>query len=53
MFELSEIVDLSNKVNLYSLYEIAKISAQIGNEILKINYNKIQKIASKGRKVIL
>ena len=32
------------------MYEIAKISAQIGNEILKINYNKIQKISSKGRK---
>ena len=32
------------------MYEIAKNSAQIGNEILKINYNKIQKISSKGRK---
>ena len=50
MFELSEIEDLSNQVNLSSLYEKAKKSAQIGNEILKVNYNKIQKISSKGRK---
>jgi len=45
MFELSEIDELSNQVNLLSLYEIAKSSAQIGNEILKINYNKIQQIS--------
>jgi len=50
MFELSEIEELANQVNLSILYEIAKNSAQIGNEILKINYNKIQKISSKGRK---
>ena len=50
MFELSEIEELANQVNLSSLYEIAKKSAQIGNEILKVNYNKIQKISSKGRK---
>ena len=50
MFELSEIEEITNKVNLSSLFEIAKKSAQIGNEILKINYNKIQKISSKGRK---
>jgi len=50
MFQLSEIEELANQVNLSSLYEIAKNSAQIGNEILKINYNKIQKILSKGRK---
>ena len=50
MFELSEIEELKNKVNFSSLYEIAKKSAQIGNEILKVNYNKIQKISSKGRK---
>ena len=50
MFESSEIVDLANRVNLSNLYEIAKNSAQIGNEILKVNYNKIQKISSKGRK---
>ena len=50
MFELNEIEQLSIQVNLSSLYEIAKNSAQIGNEILKVNYNKIQKISSKGRK---
>ena len=50
MFELNEIEELANQVNLSILYEIAKKSAQIGNEILKINYNKIQKISSKGRK---
>ena len=50
MFELSEIEKLSNHLDLSILYEIAKNSAQIGNEILKINYNKIQKISSKGRK---
>ena len=44
MFGLSEIDELANQVNLSNLYEIAKKSAQIGNEILKINYNKIQKI---------
>ena len=42
MFELSEIQELANQVNLSILYEIAKNSAQIGNEILKVNYNKIQ-----------
>jgi len=52
MFEFSEIEEIENLVNLSSLYEIAKKSAQIGNEILKINYNKIQKISSKGRRVI-
>ena len=50
MFEFSEIQELTNQVNLSSLYEIAKNTAQIGNEILKINYNNIQKISSKGRK---
>jgi len=50
MFELFEIEELANQVNFSSLYEIAKKSAQIGNEILKVNYNKIQKISSKGRK---
>ena len=50
MFELSEIEDLSNQVNLSSFFEKSKNAAQIGNEILKINYNKIQKISSKGRK---
>ena len=42
MFELSQIEELANQVNLSILYEIAKKSAQIGNEILKLNYNKIQ-----------
>jgi len=37
MFELSEIEELANQVNLSFLYEIAKNSAQIGNEILKVN----------------
>ena len=50
MFELSEVEELLDQVNLSSLFDIAKNSAQIGNEILKINYNKIQKISSKGRK---
>ena len=50
MFEFIEIEELANQVNLSSLYEKAKKSAQIGNEILKVNYNKIQKISSKGRK---
>ena len=50
MFDLSEIEELSKLVNLTSLYEIAKNAAQIGNEILNVNYNKIQKISSKGRK---
>ena len=53
MFELSEIEELANQVNLSILYEIAKNSAQIGNEILKVNYNKIQKISSKGRNCLL
>ena len=50
MFELSEIDQLANQVNFSSLYETTKKAAQIGNEILKVNYNKIQKISSKGRK---
>ena len=50
MFELSEIEQITNHLNLSHLYEIAMHSAQIGNEILKDNYNKIQKISSKGRK---
>ena len=44
MFELIEIDELANQINLSNLYQIAKKSAQIGNEILKINYNKVQKI---------
>ena len=38
------------KIDLFKLLEIAKKSALIGNEILIKNYNKIQKISSKGRK---
>ena len=53
MFEFCEIEELANQVNLSNLYEIAKNSAQIGNEILKVNYNKIQKISSKGRNCLL
>jgi len=42
MFELSEIEELVNEINLPRLYEIAKNSTQIGNEILKINYKIIR-----------
>ena len=35
MLEFSEIEELSNHINLSSLYEIAKNSAKVGNEILK------------------
>jgi len=52
MFELSEIEEIANVVNLSSLYEIAKKSAQIGNEILKINYNKFRKYPLRVEKVI-
>ena len=44
MFELSQIEEIANQVNLSILYDTAKNSALIGNEILKVNYNKIQKI---------
>ena len=50
MIELKDIDELSNNSKLLELYEISKNSAQIGNEILKNNYNKIQTISSKGRK---
>ena len=50
MFEITEIEEIASQVNLSSLYDIAKKAAQIGNENLKVNYNKIQKISSKGRK---
>ena len=53
MFELYEIEELSNQVNLSILYEIAKNSAQIGNEILKVNYNKIQKKSSLDQRITL
>ena len=45
-----EIERIKKNINLDNLYEIAKKSAQIGNDILKTNYNKIQTISSKGRK---
>ena len=37
-------------IDLLKLTEIAKSSAIIGNDILKVNYQKIQTITSKGRK---
>ena len=50
MFEINQIEEIKKTINLTKLFKTAKHSAQIGNEILNINYNKIQKISSKGRK---
>ena len=50
MFEINQIKELTKNFNLAELFDIAKNSAQIGNEILKNNYKKIQTISSKGRK---
>ena len=50
MFELQNLYKENAKIDLFKLWEIAKKSALIGNEILLKNYNKIQKISSKGRK---
>ncbi len=50
MFELNQIEELTKTINLLEILEFAKNSALIGNEILKNNYKKIQKISSKGRK---
>ena len=50
MLDIKNIEELTKKINLYNLFEIAKNAAQIGNDILKINYKKIQTISSKGRK---
>ena len=50
MSEIKNIEKLTKKISLSNLFEIAKNAAQIGNEILKINYNKIQTISTKGRK---
>ena len=50
MLDSKDIEELSNRLKILELFEIAKNSAQIGNEILKNNYNKIQTISSKGRK---
>ena len=50
MFELNDLNKIVSKIDLSNLWDIAKKSALIGNEILVNNYNKIQKISSKGRK---
>ena len=50
MYELKDLNNENVKIDLFKLLEIAKKSALIGNEILIKNYNKIQKISSKGRK---
>ena len=50
MHELQDFNNINTKIDLFELWEIAKKSALIGNEILIKNYNKIQKISSKGRK---
>ena len=41
--------NLKIKINLDNLIEIAKNAATIGSEIISSNYNKIQRISSKGR----
>ena len=50
MFNRIEKEDIKKKFDLFNLIEVAKESALIGKEILLKNYNKIQKITSKGRK---
>ncbi len=50
MYELQDLNNENAKIDLFKLWDIAKKSALIGNEILIKNYNKIQKISSKGRK---
>ena len=50
MYELKDLNNEYAKIDLFKLWDIAKKSALIGNEILIKNYNKIQKISSKGRK---
>ena len=50
MFELKDFNNQNAKIDLFKLWEIAKKSALIGNEILINNYDNIQKISSKGRK---
>ena len=50
MFELKDFNNQNAKIDLFKLWEIAKKSALIGNEILIENYDNIQKISSKGRK---
>ena len=41
--------NLNININLDKLTEIAKNAATIGSNIIKKNYNKIQKISTKGR----
>tara|TARA_Y100001970_G_scaffold292551_1_gene434276 strand:- start:16 stop:864 length:849 start_codon:yes stop_codon:yes gene_type:complete len=50
VFNRIEKEDIKKKFDLFNLIEVAKESALIGKEILLKNYNKIQKITSKGRK---
>ena len=50
MFEENDLNEIKENIDLYDLTETAKKCAQIGNEILINNYNKIQTISSKGRK---
>ena len=50
MFDLKQFNQINKDVDLLKLFDIAKESALIGNEILSENYNKIQTINSKGRK---
>ena len=50
MFDKGQLNQITSNIDLLKLTSIAKESALIGNEILIKNYNKIQKISSKGRK---
>ena len=50
MFEIQDLNKIYSEIDLFNLFKIAKESALIGNDILIKNYNKIQKITSKGRK---
>ena len=50
MFDIKQFNQINKDVDLLKLFDIAKETALIGNEILSENYNKIQTINSKGRK---
>ena len=50
MYDIKQFNQINKDVDLLKLFDIAKESALIGNEILSENYNKIQTINSKGRK---
>ena len=50
MFKVKELKEINAEIDLSTLTEISKETAQIGNDILIKNYNKIQTISSKGRK---